>query len=1135
LPELYAALASKNNFLILTTFEDMSRMDLPAIHATVEQASKDSFIEKHIAWYKKQPISRDFQGLVELVQANKASLFASYTLPYQVNRFFELLLRYDLRDLRAIISDLRDESGSFQVLKPEEEKELVIKALARFSLKTLQTSVGSWYADLSANQRLYAMLVGLFENVERSDLELIYQTAVEQLRKSGIEILHDPRQSGRDDILDALHIRQTGDGLLRFENSAYQAESARQVENYHYLLWSLVDGWLEIIIELKGPEHWEIRRSFGMALARLAANATSKLTPILDKLARHDSGGVVTVGSYALEGLCRLGARHYPYVLDRLEAWAKSGDPDLIWAAAASIWRVQDGILRTREKTTADENAQKRLWEILRRLVEDYGNFSEEANFDMLLEVFAANEKEIDLTLVKKNNFETLDLGEKIINEFTRKMKEWHEINLRAVLFAILNISRSLPVECVEVLGKWLESPKKERLSQVTVLVSVHLFQQSSALQVQLTDERYLPLLKLMQPLFLVAPAESIGQVIAVLALWAARTKWAPQISRALADLIPAMEPDVVEYLIGQITANWLNGETPELKNEGRELLSRLYLMNGDLLLPPAAGLALVAVDAGRSGKKRNFSGTGLQVSSRVEARFATGTYRMGRRVLESGPEQTVDLAALKPFEESARLLLPGLEENCPAGQPLLLVAAAWDEISDLQDLSEDFLASKLIVIKSRLNRESDPPNSIYFGESQPSPALYSYFEKKVNGLVANHIRAAGLPALWAAISAYFGPDEQIEPFINKLEQLALAFTRPGPARQDMRTFAAGLIWLLQKDPQACTRLIQAWLEPQDGQAQGPAIAMGQASARLAIKFVSALDPLPSYEEYGCVLALIPAMVKGKKSWGSVCTILGAYEYWLNDPAWGDVLLGKKKFEHLASGRVDWLQMLVENTPDDHFEDLELKSKKWFKQAELQKVPEKLVFQQALNQAAMRLNTCLRLGKSGELPSLSDQEKYVILFVDASNRRSEQLGSLAATLVTKLAEDKPLSKIARLLVCRLGQARQLDIQAGKLELADILPAELHKIPTLAGAFLDLVRPEQAAAVVVLSNSAFIDQEDWEHRWLKVPFFHVASQDVPIPMPDQCRSTKLQEKSEDTIKELLQNIRESISALVPIKQ
>jgi len=247
-----------------------------------------------------------------------------------------------------------------------------------------------WFERLpNLNYKLYALLVVLFEGLDVTWLDQIYEASVTRMRELGMdgdEQFIDPRRIGFQAFDNHLRLRRRGN-QIDFTDDGYRAEAKRQIENYQRLLWTLVDDFIGTVKVMndnfvstrkrqsklnrrfrRDQENRLLRRRLNSAardmdhmrhlrdviasaLANIGIYHLERMHIILDDLAHSDAAFVVLTASVMLAQIARQGD-YYDLVIDVLGEWARSGDYDLMWASAVSISRVYESVAR--ENPTKD-------------------------------------------------------------------------------------------------------------------------------------------------------------------------------------------------------------------------------------------------------------------------------------------------------------------------------------------------------------------------------------------------------------------------------------------------------------------------------------------------------------------------------------------------------------------------------------------------------------------------------------------------------------------------------------------------------------------------------------------------------------------------------------------------------------
>ena len=169
LSALNSELRAKSNYLILTTEDGADKLaDLHVIKmsAEVPHEQMGEVLRRHLSYYAtNREMVQVPDELISLTVNQLDVIKEHFSQPWQVDEYCRRLA--DLPS-DAAVDRLSD----------------CAKAVVREG----QEPPRPWFNALSENARLYAMLVVLFESVDRSTLDDIYVTAVQKLRSEGVKL-----------------------------------------------------------------------------------------------------------------------------------------------------------------------------------------------------------------------------------------------------------------------------------------------------------------------------------------------------------------------------------------------------------------------------------------------------------------------------------------------------------------------------------------------------------------------------------------------------------------------------------------------------------------------------------------------------------------------------------------------------------------------------------------------------------------------------------------------------------------------------------------------------------------------------------------------------------------------------------
>ncbi len=1004
LDSLDRTLKNKSSFLILTTrrsLQDLEPLSVGKISACPEDL--EQVFVKHLQRFAAHTEGVDLLDEVARTSRERWPLLSRYlTKPAQINRFC-----FKLGELRGEVTDEN------------------LEALAREAAYIGQTSVRHSFGELGDNQKLYALLVVLFDGIERAALDDIYRLSVQHLREAGVAALRDEREIGLDDILEQIRARETETLQIVIEDTGFRTEVLRQVRNHRFLLYTLAMRLLALCEEHCDPEYWELRRAIGRALGRLAAQEKRGLDPIsavLEVLAGHEHGGVASVAGSILEQVCRDAPQLRSDVLARLHAWIESGDPDLMWAAGAATWRIYEGIGSGR-----DTPGQKLA-------VNWHGR---------TLDVIAA--------LVRK----TQQIFSEGRNErLQREVSSWIQQNRRCALHALTRILTASPLSAVGKLEEWLRTKPSEPIRRIANLACREALEQSA-------EEKYVPLpdnrawLRLIVPVLSLDPdeAEAGDALLAALANW---SHW----SAAYEDEIYASLLRAAHHLSGEAARSlrsglikyWLTSESEAVRRQGRALLRRSHAMEGLPLrsLPPAS--ALIALDASLEAMADPGRVRLARELIKVVACYAKVTVgHMGGNLISEDPKVGFAEKNLLPSFPRPRLLLPLIEED-PA-EPAVVLVLAPGSILDLEDGQGQSWWPPLLVTSSDWTdsepRRKGPPE-------EPSSTQPVEFTQNLDDLVTGLVRR-----LNAKPSLTREKNPPGKPTWVNLETLggAGSLGSPDPAA----LMISDLLERSLVDFASCLRALRGWL-----QMPVPAnlpIRSASAGIRALLRFHVDLEqslPDTNKEDLLRLAFLLPPTDEGVAE-----TVLETIFAWMNEKPWAERIT---KGGDLSMTWMRWFETLIPY----HGRALD----RWLSRRErAAKEADGTATRQALGWLRFRWS----LGSSGNLPALTDGRKYGVFLLDASSSDPVS-GADLAQLTSDLLDNPQLREIP-CLVFRLGRKAPLAIPGEKLAQESILPVSGARLARLLGPILADLPAERILFVLVLSSRQALDATDWsESPW-----------------------------------------------------
>lgn len=402
-----------------------------------------------------------------------------------------------------------------------------------------------------------------------------------------------------------------------------------------------------------------------------------------------------------MDELCRQGAEYYLFVTNLLEKWVRSGNPDYMWAAGASVWRIYDGLWRAARssgdgETTQVQKAQEALaiiWEILKKLASTFNHFNKEVL-----------KKALTQALHIEDPSHTIDRDHSSVEKVTVNMREQFETfaanNLSSILHAIRQMAWMNAADVVGHIITWLKDYKDSNLYFVGQLAASQLFRENASSDMQLLNERHGPLLDLIGPLLSTVDQNLVNTMLNTLLIWLQQPGWAKKIYSALLWVANRVTPKEADVLNAGLAEYWLDSAVPEARCLGLRLIARMYTLQGAPLDMPGQRYAVVALDASRKGRSSHVAESGQGIYVHYAGRVDTYMFSMGQRKPTACPGQIPTTAQLRPLFNLPRLLAGALEGlgNCAPSHMHFLLAWTSENILDADDLDEVVFHDRIII-----------------------------------------------------------------------------------------------------------------------------------------------------------------------------------------------------------------------------------------------------------------------------------------------------------------------------------------------------------------------------------------------------------------------------------------------------
>jgi hypothetical protein len=1010
LEPLNRELEDHKSFLVLTTKwdeKDLERLSVGKIAALPEDL--DKVLASHLRRFGKHVEGVDLSDSIASVVSDRWHLLEEFLKkPVEVERFCHKL------------GELSPESIS--------DEDLI--RYAREAALIGRTSVRLAFRKLKVNQKLYALLVVLFPGIERSLLDEIYARAVRYLRSSGIEVLRDEREIGLDDLLEQIGARERN--RLVVIGGDLEEQILLQIRNYRRLLHSLSDVLLELCVIYSAPEHWPLRRIVGAALGRLAAQEDRGLEPVsgvLEQLAVHPNGGVASVPGFVLDQMCRDAPHLRGATVLLLNSWVRSGDPDLMWAAGAAVWRVYVDHASELRDTPDGCSWLDRLLGVVAFLIRSARN-------------------------LHGDRVEKADLAQREI---------WAGDNLRSAYFSLERIASSSPLAAAGKLREWLQGKPGDPVREVAAIACRKVLETAAGAYRGPISE-YRAWTNLVDTILALDPdvAEVGDALMAALASWSHWSGEEVESDENFLELLRAanrLSGKAAKSLRAGLVRHWLTSDSKAVRSRGRALLRRSHAMEGLPLrdLRPARGV--VALDASAEALAGGGERLALQLLEVVGCYMEAVPAHLGGREIPLSAGSVLADRVLRSEFPRPRLLLPPVEGGLGSRKETrLTLVLTWGPLLDLSDGEGQPWWPPLLVTVGGWTEQQDSAGEKRPADTprQPRPVALTDDLDSVVVALAHSLNAASLLP-----DTEEGAATRPEEDLTALEQVEGTSSPPDRAAR----IVASVLNRYTTNPVACLAQVRGWLEDVD--TGGLPRRVGTAVLRALLRFHETPGTFPSEEGKGDLLRL--AFLLPKNDPGAARTVLETVLAWMEDSSWAERMAGGSS---LAFEWMRWFEALIPH----HARYLE----RWLNEAEQQET-DSAEEAGAVWRMLRWLRFRLSLGTGGMLPVLEDGKGYGVFILDAFSRDRLQ-GQSLARLTVGLLEDSRLRDLPR-LVFRLGQRTPLAVPGEELARESVVPAGGSRLPRLLGPILDALPAERVRFALVLSAGPALDASDWsEGPW-----------------------------------------------------
>ncbi len=1052
----------EKEIVVIITIDDTS-IDVAALPSDVFLISAHTddpdqhaqFMQKLFKTYRDYYQASLPENVFSLMEKKAGELSRDYfTKPFQVASFYDRIIdvAYDIKN---------------------EEK--LLEFAAKIG-KPRQSLTRDWFTKLSYNEKLYALLISLLEQLPRLYLEEIYNLAVIELREKGISNLADPRETGLDDLLRKVNASETTNGSIRFIAPAFKQEVQSQIRNHHYLLWSLLETLIGLVGMFKHREYWQLRQALGFAIGRLSVNHFDKLRPILEGLAYNQDGGVVAVVGSALDQFGRNSTKSQASVHELLTDWAASGNPDLLWAVGATVWRIYDNIAASDET-----NSLNKTHEIFSTLVEEYDRFKQyiiEKEIEDATKSFAE----------QSNNVRLIET--QVAAKVMLKLEIWRVNNRASILHAIRQISVNNCKNIVDLIkDDWLQAEQGSNKQIVGILAGRQLLKENSKSEKYLTIERHHHLLELIYPLLSTeeSDAEKINTVniiIESLLVWLKNPDWVEQVYTKLLHVINRITAGKAAYLRTSIVEYWLDSDIPKAQEIGQSLIARSFAIHGLPMDIPNYRFGIIALDASRLANiNHNNARLGLELYRLLNVRLDIVVTFMGTYQMLASDEPFLIQSDLQAKYDYPPLLYPALT-NIDVSKAYFVLVITWGTIIDLEDILPEPWRDRVIIADLAQNKTWPETIQTITLPSKDTPEVQ--IVREINTHFARSLAHIEASEWWLMLKPYFAQElPEIDGVVSQLEQWITNLDKIEYSKHPddvTRTIICAILLLAKVNLTYCVDQIKTWLTFETEQENEAELfhLIGQATGKLLYRIYGVADPIPSVTTHECLLSLVYLLAE--QSWDGAKVVLKASQRWITQADW------LERLEAHPSGEASELTKLIDQTTIEYETELREFLNDW--EEDISSVAEDEIPQQQLN-LVKKLQLRLALGGDKILPDLPEGHNYGLIVVDTSLQKRnlyKDLVKLAVNVIKTV--NKKEQEDLHLLIHRLGQTQLIAGPGEKPTTRQLGMDNSYHPARLISPILERHLAETVSFVLVFSSQSLLDEEDWyESEWhSKIHFY-----------------------------------------------
>jgi len=296
-----------SNFVILTTGE------------TIWQKIWDVYLQQALERGRISPDQRDWVSKALKDRAQSSLVWpAKLKVPLTIKRFID-----------GRLPQATTKADAIRVLK---------------EIVSLEAELRDWFFGLGRSEQSFAMMLGIFNGLERGRFWQLYMEAIHTLRSLDPNLAAEPLTI----LVERTQPYVSANGTVQFSHPSYQQAILTIIaQSYREYFLELLPVFERKTIPrpedtLHGlEESYELRVAVAVALGEVGKERLDDIIPLLEKWAAHRDARVRGAVGIALSQVVQNRTRVRP-ILKLLHDWARDFPDGYFkrWTAAAALWRI---------------------------------------------------------------------------------------------------------------------------------------------------------------------------------------------------------------------------------------------------------------------------------------------------------------------------------------------------------------------------------------------------------------------------------------------------------------------------------------------------------------------------------------------------------------------------------------------------------------------------------------------------------------------------------------------------------------------------------------------------------------------------------------------------------------------------